>query len=225
MPDFFAGNRIGATEQVRASTQGEFVSSSPRSAIASLEGGGYVVIYEGGPLQARIYDSNGEAVGEPIALPGTVVPDVVGLPGGGFAVTWINANRVEAQLFDAQGVATTSVFSVGSSTLPQSDPDVTVLENGNIVFVWSLNPTSAGIRSSIRAQVFNASGQAESDEPDSRPEFHAKFVPSRGHDTFRRRFRRRLGQWYAGCLQGYTCAGIHLYRDAARWVSDSARAG
>jgi RTX calcium-binding nonapeptide repeat (4 copies) len=164
MPDFFAGNRIGATEQVRASTQGEFVSSSPRSAIASLEGGGYVVIYEGGPLQARIYDSNGEAVGEPIALPGTVVPDVVGLPGGGFAVTWINANRVEAQLFDAQGVATTSVFSVGSSTLPQSDPDVTVLENGNIVFVWSLNPTSAGIRSSIRGQVFNASGQAESDE-------------------------------------------------------------
>jgi hypothetical protein len=127
---------------------------SKEPAIAGLSDGRFVVAWHawsaGSTVTARIFDADGQAVGGDIPLapnldvPG-LYPDVAGLPGGRFIVTWQGAaNRndtapdIKAQIFNPDGTPAGDGFVVNTTTLRgQYRPNVTMLEDGGFAVAWS----------------------------------------------------------------------------------------
>ncbi|MES2445364.1 MAG: calcium-binding protein [Pseudomonadota bacterium] len=162
MVDFFSNFQLGSADE--ASVAPSPATRAADAATARLAGGGFVVTYVvNGAIKAQSYDANGAKAGAPAAITSgnTSQPSVTGLPGGGYAVSWVDAStHVAVQVFGANGVATTGVFGVGSPTNYQQQPGITTLANGDIAVSWTFNSSA----SSIRAQIFHADGQAVTGE-------------------------------------------------------------
>ncbi len=123
--------------------------------IASLEGGGFVVVWQSDRqdgddygIYGQLYDANGIKVDSEFQInsysaDAQAFPSVTGLPDGGFVVTWQSYGQdgsgdgIFAQRFDAGGVAVDEEFQVNDFvTGEQSKPEVTALNNGTLVFTW-----------------------------------------------------------------------------------------
>jgi large repetitive protein len=99
------GAAVGTETRVSSTTSGD----QNRSAVAALDGGGYVIIWEqsdgsGTGVFGQVYDASGNAVDGNIAINATTVnnqnmPQVVGLIGGDFMVTWDSADSDQTGIF------------------------------------------------------------------------------------------------------------------------------
>jgi Ca2+-binding RTX toxin-like protein len=90
-------------------------------------------------------------------------PKIAGLPDGGYVVVWEDWSAVNSavklQFFDAFGQPEGPEFQAhGVSPASFVTPDVAVLENGNIVVVWSSEDLLTGNGLDIQGAIFDASG-------------------------------------------------------------------
>jgi Ca2+-binding RTX toxin-like protein len=149
--------------------------------ITTLANGGFVVTWTtaggaGGDgsldsVKARVFDSAGVPVGDEFQV-NTITngrqnfSTVTALDDGGFAVTFqtpTGNNDIAMRLFDADGTPRGAQFVVadGAATI-QRQPDVTTLDNGNLVVVWQQAfgavPDTSLV--GIAARIFTAAGVA-----------------------------------------------------------------
>jgi Ca2+-binding RTX toxin-like protein len=149
--------------------------------VTVLENGGFVVTWTtaggaGGDgsldaVKARVFDSAGVPVGDEfqvnnITLGRQNFSTVTALEDGGFAVTFqtpTGNSDIAMRLFDADGTPRGAQFVVagGASTI-QRQPDVTTLDNGNIVVVWqqAFGAVPDTSQVGIAARIFTAAGVA-----------------------------------------------------------------
>ncbi len=152
--------------------------------MASLPGGGFVVTWwdpsqtggdtSGNAVRGQVFDASGARSGAEF-LVNTITtadqrnPDVTGLTGGGFVVTWDDDSRsaddtspaVRGQVFDATGTKSGSEFLVNTlTTSDQNRPSVSGLPNGGFVVTWRdfSYAGSDNSGSGVRGQLFDASG-------------------------------------------------------------------
>lgn len=129
--------------------------------ITTLSGGRFLVTwtdtsgnggdFSGSAIMARLFSSNGVAVGSEIRINSSVVGDqrassVAALSDGGFVVAWedfinVVAGRVpsiKVMRFDANGIAQSSELPVNPETTgAQLTPSVAGLSGGKFVVVWT----------------------------------------------------------------------------------------
>ncbi|MHB1186315.1 PKD domain-containing protein, partial [Thiobacillus sp.] len=153
-------------------------------AIASLSGGGFVVVWtdqnqdsSGYGVYAQRYDANSLQVGEAFLVNSNVSsnqyqPVVASIPSGGFVVAWRSDsyqdgryNDVYFQRFDNSGVPqgseTRANTSAGFEDYSQYEPAVTVLSDGSFVVTWrSDGQDNDGGYSGVYGQRFDAAGAA-----------------------------------------------------------------
>lgn len=159
--------------------------------VAGLSGGGFVVAWQdnsasGGDtsdaaVRAQIYLANGTASGSEFLVNTTTTgdqayPQVAGLSGGGFVVTWhdysasggdTSDSAVRGQVYQADGTRSGSEFLVNTSTSrEQTNPKITGLSNGGFVVVWTDDSRTGGDTSqtAVRGQVFLADGTKSGSE-------------------------------------------------------------
>jgi Ca2+-binding RTX toxin-like protein len=151
-------------------------------AVASLSSGGYVVTYtDTGPsdqmIRARIYNADGTTkvndfiIGD---IGDNTESSVVGLGNDRFAVVykdtgWTGGDTgnsgITLQIFDSNGLNVTpgDYLRVNApSPVVESDPDISVLENGFIVVSWTRQ--LSGTDHDIMARVYTPAGVAVTDE-------------------------------------------------------------
>ncbi|WP_442583170.1 calcium-binding protein [Mesorhizobium sp. ASY16-5R] len=151
-------------------------------AVASLSSGGYVVTYtDTGPsdqmIRARIYNADGTTkvndfiIGD---IGDNTESSVVGLGNDRFAVVykdtgWTGGDTgnsgITLQIFDSNGLNVTpgDYLRVNAPSLVvESDPDISVLENGFIVVSWTRQ--LSGTDHDIMARVYTPAGAAVTDE-------------------------------------------------------------
>jgi hypothetical protein len=96
-------------------------------------------------IQARVYNSNGVAVGASFQVNTTTMgaqenPSVVGLANGGFAVAWddfsTGSGRTVLRTFDASGNPTSGEFLVDGSGHADYAPQLALLADGRIAVTW-----------------------------------------------------------------------------------------
>ena len=135
--------------------------------VAVLSNGNAVVIWSAfgpdGDMQGvfgRIVDPKGKFIGGIFTVNQFTSfnqrnPDVVALPGGGFAVCWISEQQrmiasefrgqasvdVYARVFDAAGTAAASEFRVNRQNSMCANPVLSTTEAGQLVIVWSEQAT------------------------------------------------------------------------------------
>lgn len=160
--------------------------------VEGLSDGGFVVSFEYFPnsgggddlnLLARIYDANGDAAGDQVAIETgsgkAKEASIVALDDGGFAVTWSGPTGGEFErgillrLFDGDGVAQSEAVVVNTvntqSYYGQNEPDLVLLANGSLAVAWetddeSIDPNPYG----IGARIFTLSvGQDNPDTPNN----------------------------------------------------------
>ena len=166
------GNRVGGQTQVNTTVTRNQLEPS----IAALPSGGFVVTWAdesnaaSSDVRGRIFDSGGNALG-PDFLVNTVTanhqsyPNVFGLPGGGFVVSWADAGdtsnlatayNVRAQIFDSSGARVGGEFAVHSSLAGvQTRPTGIALGAGNFLILWS---HIEGGEYDVRGQIFDSVG-------------------------------------------------------------------
>ena len=165
MIDYVAGEQFVAADEFEVDRESSWQETP---AIARLESGGFVVTYiVDRAVMVQRYDANGQKDGPPTALTEggghtfNSDPSVAGLAAGGYAVSWVNETTdVVVQLFDADGTAASRIFPVGGGSNYQHQPEITALAGGGFVVAW----TFSGSATSIKARVFDASGDAVSDQ-------------------------------------------------------------
>ncbi len=151
--------------------------------VALLENGQFIVGWDDGyrdvdvDIKAQLFNADGSFAGEEFRLnAGThglqVGVDIVGLPGGGYVATWVDAAGIDgeggaimARVFAANGTANTSDLLVNTTGMgDQFQQSVTALAGGGFFVAWTDN--SRGVETvgddsshyAIRGQVFDASG-------------------------------------------------------------------
>ncbi|MFO1327151.1 MAG: hypothetical protein U1F56_07320 [Rubrivivax sp.] len=143
--------------------------------IAALANGGFVSVFVDGhyaveDIQAQVYDAAGVPQGSRLAVntSGTGASfssqgeaQVVGLAGGGFAVTWTDGNGddsgrgIKARVYSASGTPLSGELQVNSTTDGQQlRPQIVALKGGG--FVVSFDDRGADYN--VRAQVYDATG-------------------------------------------------------------------
>ena len=152
--------------------------------IAALEGGGFAVAYaefisDGESdlgIRVRTFDQTGAPVSDAVIAPedsggGQSDPAIVGLAGGGFAVTWLHASGVlgelpifKARVFDANGAPAGPevVIHEMESLLPNNPAEVAALPGGGFVVVFE-DRTPGNSRADVYAREFGADGQPVGD--------------------------------------------------------------
>ncbi|MEM7256082.1 MAG: LamG-like jellyroll fold domain-containing protein, partial [Pseudomonadota bacterium] len=154
----------------------ETSNSQDNPGVASLSGGGFVVVWEsydqdgdGDSVHAQRYNDAGTAVGPEIQVntetsEGQGNPSVAALTDGGFIVVWASDLQdsdnygVYAQRFDSGGGTVGTEFRVNTTTADfQGDPHVTGLTSGGFVVVWESN-LQDGDAKGIYQQVYDAAG-------------------------------------------------------------------
>ena len=166
---------------------GQFAISSPTGyfqggpALGSLDSGGFVAAWSSGGvpgdssstgIQAQRFDASGNKLGGAILVnvvtAGTQEgPNVAGLPGGGFVVSWTDfqsmtesGSGIRARLFDSAGLPVSGDMRVNSTTdFDQEDSSVAALADG-FVISWTDSSHSGGDTSgtAVRAQRFDLLG-------------------------------------------------------------------
>lgn len=97
-------------------------------------------------------------------------PDVVGLEGGGYVVTWMDdtgldgsSGGIMVQQFNADGSLAGPQHIVNTETYSsQSSADVTALVGGGYVITWytGYDEAASAFRGTVRAQIYDAAGNA-----------------------------------------------------------------
>jgi VCBS repeat-containing protein len=175
---FGASGAIGPAFTVNSSTASDQTDPS----VSGLGSGGFVVTWmdrsgSGGDssaaaIKAQLFDASGARVGGELLVNTNTagsqeLSTVTGLASGGFVVTWkdetgdSSGTSIKAQIFDAAGAKVGSEFLV--NLVPwedQHDPVVAALPSGGFIITWSHWSSFGGDSggSSIKAQIFNASG-------------------------------------------------------------------
>ncbi|HTU10368.1 MAG TPA: tandem-95 repeat protein, partial [Allosphingosinicella sp.] len=167
---------VPSGDEQRVNTAAGGDQSAP--GIATLAGGGYVVVYQGeGPgdtdgVFMRRYDSSGAAQGGEILINLVTAgaqdqPAVAALTGGGYVVVWAGADAdgggIFARRYDGNGVVLDAGevqinnMTAGSQTLPS----IAALGNGGYVVSWEA-PDGNG--TGIYARLYNANGSPATNE-------------------------------------------------------------
>jgi Ca2+-binding RTX toxin-like protein len=143
-------------------------------AIAVLQDGGFVVVWESGvgtetDIFAQRYDARGKAVASerPVntfAAGSQNFPAIAALADGGFVATWTSMGQdgssqgVFAQRYDASGNPTGSEFQVNTYvTGVQARPVIATLANGGFVVAWQSDQQD-GALGGVYAQRYTAQG-------------------------------------------------------------------
>jgi len=145
-------------------------------AVASLTGGGYVVVWASAGqdgsadgVYAQRYTASGVAIGPELQVNTTTTnsqsyPVVTGLSNGGFVVTWTDYNGTDgssygvyAQRFDANGVAQGSEFLVNTFTDNDQAQSSLAAYNGGFVVTWYSNGEDS-YGAGVYSQRYNNSG-------------------------------------------------------------------
>jgi hypothetical protein len=171
------GAKIGTEFLVNTETVGGQVEPT----ITALSDGGFVVSWEdesgtlgdasGHSIKAQIFNATGGKVGAEFLVNGQTIgwqvsPTITALSSGGFVVTWrdlgdVSGDSIRAQIFNATGGKVGPEFLVNTHTAgSQTDPTITGLSNGGFAVSWVDHSGTLGDASfsSIKAQVFNATG-------------------------------------------------------------------
>ena len=157
------------------------------SKLTALDNGNFVVTWEdwhsscaydasgnpvqcgGGPsVQARLYDPNGNAIGNEFVVAGTYsyAPQITTLADGGFVVTWhdghYSVDDVMAQVYAADGMHIGQQIRVntagsGATYSMQSEERVVGLSQGGFAVTWTDGNGDDSGRG-IKTQVFDAQG-------------------------------------------------------------------
>jgi hypothetical protein len=166
------GARVGGELLVDSGTA-NIVGGFPR--IAALANGGFVVAWEdagnapgdtsASNIKAQVYDATNTKVGTEFLVNTATAgeqthADIAALIGGGFVVSWVDANGtredVKAQVYDASGAKVGTEFVVNIQTIGrQADQSVIALSDGNFVIAWSDTSFSSA---NVMAQVFDPTG-------------------------------------------------------------------
>ncbi|MDA5556024.1 Ig-like domain-containing protein [Shimia sp. MMG029] len=143
-----------------ANTGTTFDQDSP--AITVLSDDKFVVTWDSGSsggagdgnglgVLARVFNSDGTAFGAQFVVNTNTAstqddPSITALNDGGFLIAWesstgdVDGFGVFAQRYDASGAVVGGEFRINTSTLSnQIDVELTVLDNGNVVAVWTDN--------------------------------------------------------------------------------------
>jgi Ca2+-binding RTX toxin-like protein len=172
--------RQGAEFIVNKTTFGD----QRRPSVTRLASGGFVIAWEDysktsadtdvSAVRAQLFDAAGNPVGAEL-LVNTAFhgpqshPFVLGLPGGGFVVTWDDysyeggddsASSVKGRLYDAAGAPVGGEFLV-NTTIPgyQLGSSLSVLPGIGFVAVWTDMPTTLNQYGTIHGQIFSDAGE------------------------------------------------------------------
>jgi hypothetical protein len=149
------------------------VRSQAQAEVARLTNGNFISVWidadfnttAGRNIRAQVFTPDGAPVGGELTLlanaNGAIHPNITGLTGGGFAISWLGLGSLQVQTFGVNGTPTSSVISVpaGSSI---GRPEITALANGGFALAWQDNRTTGGdiTGSSIHVRQFSATGLA-----------------------------------------------------------------
>ena len=166
------GNTVGGEFQVNTYT----TSAQAEVQVGSLAGGGFVITWaslnqdgDNYGVYAQQYDNAGNTVGGEFQVHTTTVdqqngPDVTGLAGGGYVITWHSNLQdgsgfgVYAQRYDAAGTALGSETLINTYTNSnQGNPSIAALNDGGYVIAWDSNFQDSGT-AGVYFQRFDASG-------------------------------------------------------------------
>jgi hypothetical protein len=183
-------NKIGSEFLVNTNTTGNQgtipnATGVGSSTIARLSNGGFVITWQdasmtlgdasGTSVKGQVFDALGNKVGtEFLANTNTAgdqfFPQVTGLSGGGFVISWgdnggtlgdASGTSVKAQVFDNAGNKVGTEFLVNTNTTSnQGAEHIASLSNGNFVVTWSDASGTLGDASglSIKGQIFDPAG-------------------------------------------------------------------
>jgi Ca2+-binding RTX toxin-like protein len=164
----------GVAQGVETRVNTTIAGDQQESSVSALADGGYVVVWmspdvSGLGIFGQRYNAAGVPQGAEFAINNVTtgdqqLPAVVGLTGGGFAVTFFSANGdasgqgVLVRRFDAAGVAQgNAVLANTFITNDQSYPGIGATSDGGYVVAWeSLNQDGSGY--GVYAQRYNSSG-------------------------------------------------------------------
>ena len=171
------GQRVGAETLLSSTAANPLLQGN--SDVASLSGGGYVVIWSDDgagsgsaalfDVKAQRFDAGGNKVGAEIAVNtvtdnGQFQPVATGLAGGAFVAIWSDRSgsggdsagfALKAQLFDSAGNKAGGEFLVNTTVAgDQIAPSVATLASGRFLVSWATNGPSG----TISAQLFEADG-------------------------------------------------------------------
>ncbi|MBI2236024.1 MAG: tandem-95 repeat protein [Magnetospirillum sp.] len=141
----------GSNFPINTGTAGNQMTPS----VAALSGGGFAVAYADSSsgnqndIKVEIFDNSGTRTYGPFTVAGTAAdeetyPVVTGTSGGGFLVTWVDANAgnaLKGQYYDSLGGLVRSTFTVTTNIinvdnqLPQVD--LLTLPDGKVAFAWT----------------------------------------------------------------------------------------
>jgi hypothetical protein len=164
--EFLVNNQLGSTQDM--------------ADVAVLDDGSFVITWHtidatqdgnSGSIKARAFDPSGTALGPEFlvntdATGNQYRPEIMNLAGGGYVITWLDANTnvgdVKGQVFSAAGVKIGSEFLVNNSTASmQSGHSITSLSNGGFALAWQTGDATAdGNSSAVRMRIFSATGVA-----------------------------------------------------------------
>lgn len=166
---------IQVAPQGRGLGGAEIAVSAPSQAsleheqVTRLANGGFVVTWENG---AQVFAQDGAEVGA-AALAGKTLDSasITALSDGGFVVTWQEYNSqthnttIKAQVFAADGTATSTEMMVNTSTYGPFNPKITALSNGGFVVTWTgsgdfgtIGAAGDSSGAAVRAQLYAADG-------------------------------------------------------------------
>lgn len=168
-----AGTNI--TGDLQANTTTANAQSNP--AVAALDNGRFVITWDslgqdgsGFGVYKQVYNSSGVPVGSEIRVNATTVsdqnyPNVVGLVGGGYVVTWSDyfpdaeSTDVYMQLYTANDVRIGSEIRVNTTANDvQTGGNITGLSDGGFVVVWQ-SYAQDGSAYGAYGQRYDAAGQ------------------------------------------------------------------
>ncbi|HEX8225761.1 MAG TPA: cadherin domain-containing protein [Allosphingosinicella sp.] len=150
--------------------------------IVGLAGGGFVATWRtsdavadgsGDAVIAQVFSATGTKVGAEFVVNSQKAdtqnsPSVAALAGGGFVITWYNADSaqdgsgsaIKAQRFSASGAKVGGEVLVNTqATEFQTDPSVTATPDGGFTIAWTTRHTAQdGSSTAIKAQSFDQNG-------------------------------------------------------------------
>lgn len=173
-----SGARVGGEFRLNTQTS----AAQEYGDIVGLADGGFVATWRttdtladgsGQAVKAQIFDAAGVRVGSEFLVNSQTAgnqydPSITALAGGGFVVTWYNADAaqdagggaVKGQVFSAAGAKLGTEFLVNSQGADiQREAVVTALPDGGFMVVWTnYHSGQDGSSFAIKAQAFDASG-------------------------------------------------------------------
>jgi hypothetical protein len=144
--------------------------------MTTLSDGGYIAVwqsdFQGSAAESGIfaqrYDKDGNAIGDELQISEygkDAAPVVTELPDGGFSVAWQSKDEdgsgigIQTKFFDSANQQVGDVQQVNTYTnSDQSEPEMTTLDNGNVVITWQSNAQD-GSNLGVYSQMFSASGE------------------------------------------------------------------